>query len=88
MAETATDIELRIQQERSMLTDPTSDYRVSLPPPCMGCGGQAHGGTTSYMRCLERALQATREANALDRAELHAFRQERARVHKRPKEST
>ena len=75
MAETFTDIELRIQAEKSLMTDPSNDFRVTQPASCLGCGGAAHGGTTASMTCLANALIQARADGLKDREEVARYRQ-------------
>jgi hypothetical protein len=62
-------------------TDPTNDYRVSMPPPCEGCGGY-HGGVNASLECLRLHMRKAREASAKAEAELGPIRKLRAEVAK------
>lgn len=55
------------------MTDPENDYRVSQPPPCVGCG-MLHGGVNAQLNCLRRTIIAMRVAVLELTAELEPHR--------------
>jgi hypothetical protein len=80
MPDSFAEIELRVQQEKSHLTDPTNDWRVSQPTPCIGCG-ELHGPVNSKIACLTRHLLESRAENTRLKdsyAELLSLKREKA----------
>jgi hypothetical protein len=62
------------------MPDPSNDFTVKPPPPCLGCGGHAHGSVNEGLGCLTAALVTARTERDTLRVEVEELREEVAPI--------